>query len=143
MEYFDTATDTTVQRTVNYSYDHNGNILTVSDSAIQGAPLYTFSYDTLNRPEQTTIGYLPSAVTLDNDYDRYGNRSQFTLNDGSAQVHSYLYNKLNQLDAVTLPGTPAQVFDFDYYRDTGQIKTLTYPSGITADYLYEDNGPIK
>ena len=52
------------------------------------------------------------------------------------------YNPLNQLTQITLPGTN-QNFTPTYYKDLGQFKQLTYPSGITTDYTYEDNGPIK
>lgn len=60
---------------------------------------------------------LPTIVTLNNDYDHYGNRNQLTLNDSVPQIHTYTHNKLNQLTNVIFPG--AQSFDFDFYEDAG------------------------
>jgi RHS repeat-associated protein len=130
----------TPDKTVSYSYDLNGNLTGANDDSIQAGALYSLTYDALNRPDVTTASYLPTAVTLDNDYDRYGNRDSLALNDGATHSHSYPYNKLNRLSSATLPGS--QTFSFDYYA-TDELKQLTYPNGIVADYQYATNGPVK
>ncbi|MCO6411409.1 MAG: hypothetical protein J5I92_01570, partial [Thiogranum sp.] len=95
----------------------------------------------MNRPDVTTAAYLPGADrTLEADYDRYGNRSALTFNDGAALTHSYTYNKLDRLVAATLPGS--QAFAFAYYAND-DLQTLTYPNGVTGNYSYETNGPVE
>lgn len=110
---------------------------------MQSGQLYGFTYDALDRIDVTTFGYLPGAVsvTLDHNFDRYGNRDQLTLNDGALAVHGYPYNILNQLGTVSLPG--GQSLSMTYYQDYDRPKQLSYLSGITSDYSYEDNGPVK
>ncbi|MCO6411402.1 MAG: RHS repeat protein, partial [Thiogranum sp.] len=136
-----TASATTADRTVTYARDFNGNITAISDDTIQPVSLYTFSHDAMNRPDVTTVAYLPGADrTLNADYDRYGNRSALTFNDGAALAHSYSYNKLDRLEAATLPG--AQSFAFAYYAND-DLQTLTYPNGVTGNYSYETNGPVE
>jgi hypothetical protein len=45
--------------TVNATYDKVGNLLTISDDRIQSGPLYTRSYDALNRLSAVQSHYIP------------------------------------------------------------------------------------
>jgi YD repeat-containing protein len=86
------------------------------------------------------VHYLPGGDrSLDDDYDRFGNRKRLTLNDGSPLVHDYVYDKLNRLQAATLPG--GQGFGLTYFAND-DLKRLTYPNGVTTDYRYDPRGPI-
>ena len=140
-DYFANETSTASTKRVEYGYDLNGNVTSVKDNTISTNPIYGITYDTLNRTDVVTVSYMPTAVTLDNNYDRYGNRSQLMLQDGATSTSNYTYNKLNQLSAVTLPGS--QNFGVMYYQDAGLIKQLTYPSGITAAYQYATSGMVQ
>ncbi|MBI3187591.1 MAG: hypothetical protein HYZ31_07005, partial [Gammaproteobacteria bacterium] len=116
---------------------------TVTDTAIAGTPVYTYTYDALNRPDITTISNYPGGnKTLNNDYNRFGHRNTLTFTDSSGSVtHQYTYNKLGQLSSATLPGT--QTFTgFEYFANN-QLKHITAPGGINLDYTYETNGPVK
>ncbi len=129
--------------TIAYDYDHNGNLTSVAYDAVQQLtkPLYTITYDALNRADVTTVGYIPNiTVTLDNDYDRYGNRSALTVNDGESLVHSYDYDKLDRLLQARLPGS--QTINLDYYAND-QRQTIHYPSGSIRTYSYFANGPVQ
>ena len=132
--HYPSVTATTPERTISYTYDSMGNVQSVSDDGIQSNTLYTFTYDPLNRLSRTTVGYLPRGTTiLDYAYDRFGNRRQLIVNDDGNLAHDYVYNKLNQLKVAALP--KGQSFIFDYYA-TDQLRNITYPSGVSTDFVY-------
>jgi RHS repeat-associated protein len=127
--------------TITYAYDRNGNLAETAYDAVQPLtePLYLITYDALDREDVRTVGYIPNiTVTLDNDYDRYGNRTALNVNDGESLVHSYDFDKLNRLTQATVPGS--QTFSFDYYTND-QRRTIYYPSGVTSASSYFANGP--
>jgi RHS repeat-associated protein len=129
--------------TITYAYDLNGNLTETAYDAVQplNEPLYTITYDPLDRENVRTVGYIPNlTVTLDNDYDRYGNRSRLIVDDGELLVHDYDYDRLDRVAQVTLPGN--QVFTLEYYANDDR-KTINYPNGVTTEYVYRPNGPIQ
>jgi len=142
VQYFADTVTTTVDRTVTYTYDYNGNIINTFDSAVQVTALYAFTYDALDRSLQTFTNYMAGHMTVvGNTYDRYGNRDSVTLTDNQGTVTNlYGYNKLNQVSSIDLDG---QSYTPEYYEDANRLKTLTYPNGITVDYQYYNNGPIQ
>ncbi len=143
-EVFDPGnTGVTPDQTITYAYDLNGNLTGTAYDAIQplAQPLYTITHDELNRTDVIAVGYIPNiTVMLDSGYDRYGNRSTLTVNDGESLVHSYEYDHLNRLIQATLPGS--QTFGLDYYAND-QRQTIHHPSGVTRGYSYFANGPVQ
>jgi RHS repeat-associated protein len=139
--YFESQNAQIPNRTVTFEYDYNGNVAAVTDDAIQFGEFISFTYDELDREDVVTAKYLPSIVTLDSDYDQYGNRDRLTLDDGATQHFDFTYNKLNQLSSVGFPG--GRNPSVTYYEDLGLYKQLQLASGITTNYLYYDNGPIE
>jgi len=139
--YADPAT-AVIDRTITYAYDFNGNVTSITDTATQAAPMYTINYDNLNRPDITTISYIPGGnITLNNDYDRYGNKDTLTLSDNSGVAsHQYTYNKLNRLNNAVLPG--AVNVGFDYF-DNNRLKQLQFPNSLNIDYTFEPNGAVN
>jgi len=130
------------EQTIVYAYDHNGNLSSITDDAIQTSPLFTQSYDALNRPDIKTLSYLPYGDrTLDHDYDRFGNRSKQTYHGpgGSLEQH-YQYNTLDRLIRLTLPNNES--IEFDYFSNHA-LKQIRYPNGISTDYEYYSNGPVQ
>ena len=71
-------------------------------------------------------------------YDRFGNRNELTLQDGTNLVHSYGYNKLNQLASASLVGAAVTAS----YFNTDELQTLTLPNGVSRSYTYKTNGPL-
>ena len=141
VEYYATVAAPTPERKVSYSYDHALNLTSVTDDSIQATPLYTYTYDPLNRSDQTDVAYLPAGDrSLQYGYDRFGNQDSLVLNDGAALNHSYSYDKRNRLAGATLPG--GQNFAFSYYA-SGEMQQTTHPNGVTTDYLYRMNGPVE
>jgi RHS repeat-associated protein len=146
-DHYTTASATTPARSLTYGYDNAGNLTSTGDSTLSPNPIYTASYDVLSRPQVVTVKYIPGGDrTLTNSYDRYGNRSQLSLVDGSQTlVYTYPVNKLNQLTTATLPGAGgvgSQTVSFAYFNDD-DLKTVTRTSGVTATYSYEPYGPAQ
>ncbi len=141
IDQYTKASDTTTVRNIKFAYDLEGNLTSTADSSIQTADMYGITYDALNRRDITTVKYLPFAnITLDYNYDRYGNRNGMAYNDGTVQTSSFTYNKLNELITAKLLSTPS--FNLAYYL-SGEIKNITYPNGLSSDFLYEANGPVQ
>lgn len=139
--YFTDTADPTADRTVDYVYNHDLDLVSVSDSSVQVGPLYTYAYDEIDRAVSTVAKYIPGGDrTLVYGYDRYGNRETVQLVDGTTFDHTYQYDRRNRLTTAVLPGS--QTFSATYY-ETGQLQQLTYPNGIVADYAYEANGPVQ
>jgi len=143
IEFYATPAAVIVERSIDQEYDFNGNLTTLSDSDSPVSPMYIKTYDVINREDVTTVKYIPGGdITVDSNYDRYGNRNSMVMIDSSGTyTHQYDYNKQNRLNTATLPGS--QSFNNFSYFDNGNIQQLTFPSGITSDYNYETNGPIK
>jgi YD repeat-containing protein len=129
--------------TITYAHDANGNLAETAYDAVQPLtePLYVITYDALDREDVRTVGYIPSiTVTLDHDYDRYGNRSRLTVDDGQVLVNDYAYDKLDRLTQAILPGS--QVFTLDYYANDDR-RTIDHPNGVATAYVYRPNGPVE
>jgi len=143
IKYYADNVTTTVDRTVTYQYDNTGNIQNVTDTVIGPTPLYGYTYDALNRRDLTSVLLYPGGtVTLNDDYDRFGNRSTLTLIDSSGTyTHQYTRNKLNRLTSAVLPS--GQTFNPLTYDNNDRLKQLITPSGLTVDRLYAANGPVK
>ncbi len=138
-KFYPTASATVPDRTITYSHDDDGNETSVVDDAIQATASRVMTYDAVNRLYDETIKYLPAGDrVLNHRYDRYGNRKELTLQDGSPVVSTYTYNKLNQLASATLAG--AAVTLSNYANDDRQ--SISLPGGVSQNFTYEVRGPI-
>jgi RHS repeat-associated protein len=138
---FTDSSASTPTKTVSYTYDGEGSILTVSDDTAPGGPLlFTYAYDALDRIDTTTIHYLPGADrTLDSDYDRFGNRRRLELEDGAESlVQQWTFDDLDRLVSAALAGGTTAYS----YRANDELETLTRASGVQTTYAYHPDGPI-
>jgi RHS repeat-associated protein len=136
---FPTTGASTPDRAIAYAYDNDGNLTSVLDDGVQATPVYTMTFDVLGRPYDETIKYVPGGDrVLNHRYDRFGNRKELTLQDGTAITHTYTYNKLNQLAAADLAG--AAIVLTHYANDDRQ--SITLPGGVSRALTYKANGPI-
>jgi len=142
IRFYQNNTTPTIDRTIDYNYDFNGNVTSISDTDISATPIYTMTYDQLNRPDLTTVHYIPGGnITLKDGYDRYGNRNSLILTDATGIAsHQYNYNKLNRLNTAILPNS--QNIGFDYYNNN-QLKQLQFGNNLNTNYQYETNGPVS
>ncbi|MCF6264818.1 MAG: hypothetical protein L3J24_14695 [Xanthomonadales bacterium] len=137
---------TNLERIISHNYNLDGNLVSSNDDSIQVADLYSLNYDALSRPLTQTIKYIPGGdKTLSYSYDRFGNRSSMSLNDGQLLSHSYSFDKRNRLTQADLPqaGLPASQSINLSYTEADERQQITYPNGVTTNYTFEPNGPIK
>ena len=160
VEHYLTAGAATPQRTVEYAYDHEGNLRSTSDTEIPtglaedlsqdllGDRLYEFTYDDLDRLEDSIAHYIPGgARTLTNSYDRFGNRSGLAFagdSDGPLQ-HTWRFDELDRMTEAVLPGGADPTVSFDY-RANDELEKVFYGSPTThravTTYAYHPHGPI-
>ncbi|WCT56195.1 hypothetical protein PQ456_01310 [Paenibacillus kyungheensis] len=120
-----------------YTYDNNGNILTVSESLNGGeAKTSTYTYDKLNR--LATVKRIDGS-TASYTYDLRGNRK--TLSDtqeaSATKESSYSYDLDNKLIAATIDGTKTTI---DYLPDGLRSQKTT--GTTTTQYGYNGSGQV-
>ena len=148
-------------RTVSYTYDNEGNVLTTSDDSVQAGALYTFTYDALDRVDTMTAHYIdvtPSVPdpVLTSDYNRFGDRIELSLADqeGTA-VQGWAFDAdLERLLAACMPqdqpGSPEactssssnRSLDFAYYGNDDLQSITRVGSGLATSLTYHHEGPI-
>jgi len=136
--------------TTSFTYDANGNLLTVVDG--NGHTTVTYTYDALNRKlsEMDAVG-----MTSTYTYDAVGNLTQKM--DSGRQI-KYVYDAVNQLVTIDYPSPDADVtFTYDAagqrvsmadgvgsttwnYNDLGETVSVTDPYQKTVSYAYDAIG---
>ncbi|MBI9049611.1 MAG: hypothetical protein JEZ00_09340, partial [Anaerolineaceae bacterium] len=112
-----------------YSYDENGNLLTVTDA---NNHTDTYTYNALNQLS-TESDALGNSKTY--TYDNVGNLSQVV--DGNNAVISYEYDELNRMVKIDYPEPDEDViFTYDA---AGQVDSMSDALG-TTNWTYDDLG---
>jgi RHS repeat-associated protein len=114
-----------------YAHDNVGNLIKVLDA---NEKITYYGYDELNRLAR--IDYA-SSPDVSYSYDPIGNR--LSMQDGTGFTY-YTYDELYRLwkvwkvdtDTDTKPGVV--VYDYD---GVGNRTSLTYPDGLTIEYVYD------
>ncbi len=128
--------------TVSYSYDDNGNLTGKTDAR---SITTNYAYDSLNRvtsrnytndPNNTpAVSYTYDSASISNGKGR--------LASVSSSVSSYSYSSYDAtgkvLSASQLIGSQTYAMSYGYDL-SGHVKTITYPSGRTVNYGYDNAG---
>lgn len=132
----------------NYSYDRNGNLLSVTYS--DGTPGVTTIYDAYNRPVTVTdalgthtIAYDASSRvtsidgpwandTLSFTYDTLGRKTAMALHGGLSV--SYTYDSLDRLTSVT---GNAATYTYNYRGNGTLLTSVVRSDGSKTEYSYE------
>ncbi len=122
-----------------YTYDDAGNRLTATDARGITA---TYTYDALNRP--LTVTYPTVAENVSYSYDNVAAEGvgRLTSITDQAGTITYTYNEFGDVisDSRVINGqTYATSYDYDA---SGQVTSITYPSGRIVDYVRDSLGQI-
>lgn len=129
-EYGDFKVNNQLTRQINYSYDANSNVTSIS----QGGNTVSYTYDALNRISSVTDQY---GQTLSYAYDKVGNRTRLTY-PGNKTVN-YAYDNADRLLSLTdwLNHTT------NYSRNAaGQISEVVNGNGSKSQYGYDAAGRL-
>ena len=122
--------------TYNYSYDMDGNLVSLSDNDSK----LSYEYDALDRViKSNTSGSLkqPAIVQL-YDYDRNSNRLRLragleTADERNYRTNTYTYDLENQLTSLN---SPIGVFNFEY-DDLSRMIKMSYPNAMETRMSFE------
>ena len=123
--------------TTTFTYDAASNIATKTDARSVAA---TYTYDQLNRLSQ--ISYLDETVTYTYDTCTNGVGRLCSIADGSGTT-SYTYDLWGRVTGKSQTvGTLTQSMGYAY-NSSGQLATVTTPSGRQVVYTYSNNRPVS
>ena len=97
IRYYASSIDPNPVKTVEFTYDNTGNLLTWSD----GTTSSTYTYDDLNRKLSETVNYGTFAKTLNYTWYKNSLKQSFTAPDNTQ--YQYTYNDNNQLAGIDIP----------------------------------------
>ncbi|MGW7677946.1 RHS repeat domain-containing protein [Shewanella sp. S23-S33] len=120
--------DTTPDKT--YSYDGNGNLI----SLLAGSVNWTYLYTSLNTIEKETLALDDKNFVLDLEYNNLGGLSSIKYPSGG--IVDFAPNALGQ---ATKAGSYASGVS---YHPNGQIKQFTYGNGIIRNIALDTTGRI-
>ncbi|TYQ14885.1 UNVERIFIED_CONTAM: RHS repeat-associated protein [Acetivibrio alkalicellulosi] len=124
--------------TISYTYDDNGNMLTVTDST--GTTVRT--YDELSRVTSKTVPYIGKITYLYDIIVEDGLLAE-TLTDPKGNITTKVFDKAGRLKTVKDGYINSTVSTEYTYYTNGRRKSVVYPGGLSAEYTYYDNGMLK
>jgi RHS repeat-associated protein len=150
----DADADTNRQRTLSFTYDAAGQMLSASDPDAE----YAFVYDNLGRVIQIThsLAALTPSITFTQEYDAAGRRTRLAarINGTDDFVNNYTYDALGRLIRLTQGEQPGgrdvaeKRVDFSYDA-AGRLAGLTRYADLAgtqhvaqSDYGYDQTGRL-
>jgi RHS repeat-associated protein len=120
---------------LDYTYDGNGNRLTLTATIGSQAHTTSYTYDDAGRLHVMTD---PANRTYDHDYDQNGNRATLTQPNGA--VTAYTYDTLNRLTnlGTTIPSLSRTIQSYGFtLGPAGNRTKITEHDGTVRDYSYD------
>jgi len=121
------------------TYDAAGNLIAAADAR---GDTTTYTYDALNRVTKATFADSTSIVyQYDQGTNGIGHLTAMTDAGGTTtwayDIHGHVTSKQQTTGALTLTTSKT------YNAVTGQLASMTYPSGATTFYAYDANGRVN
>ncbi|MCK4542700.1 MAG: RHS domain-containing protein [Spirochaetales bacterium] len=134
IKYFNPGDHVNPVKTVVFTYDKIGNLLTYDD----GITSATYSYDNAYRKVSETVNYGSFIKTNDYTYYANGMKKIFTGPDGI--TYGYLYDNANQLTGVQIPNSGfITIGEYTWNRP----KSMILPGGSTKQFEYDPLMRVK
>ncbi len=127
INYYADASDADPAKTVKFTYDNAGNLLTWNDGSASG----TFTYDDLNRKLTDTVNFGPFTKAIACTWAANSQKNSYT--NPSGNVYNYAYVN-NQLAGIELPGTGT--ITTSAYK-WNRPATIQYPGGTKQTRTYD------
>jgi RHS repeat-associated protein len=112
---------------VSYTYDNNGNVLTMTD----GTGVTEREYDAFNRTISKTVPNIGESI-YDYDFEMAAGCTRETTTDPKLNVTLRAYDPVGRLCTVTANGMTSTYT----YNDNGSLATLLYGNGSREVYTY-------
>jgi RHS repeat-associated protein len=121
-------------KTVLFTYDNLGNLLTYDDGTTSAA----YAYDDLSRKLQETVNYGAFVKSIGYEYYANGTKKSFTGPDGT--TYAYSYDPNNQVSSINIPGVGQITYNtYQWTRPT----LITLPGGSRKEMAYDPLMRIK
>ena len=120
-----------------YGYDRMGNLLWYNESE-NSDPIFTLTYDPLNRLASKTIN--PIQKTMNLEYTATGQREKLTVTDNTNELfnYSYAYDTAGFLKSITeSPGNISTTFVYD---NRGLLVSKHFANGIVTSLAHSRGG---
>lgn len=135
------AVGTESSSVLRYGYDNMGNLLWYSDSTMGLDPLFTMTYDSLNRLKSKTLN--PISKTMQFDYTAQGQRQKLTVSDDTNELFSYFYSYDGAGRLATLTEQPLNQTTSFSYDVSGFLTGKSYTNGTTTTLGYSSSGMLS
>ncbi|MCK5100487.1 MAG: RHS repeat protein, partial [Desulfobacteraceae bacterium] len=127
IKYYKVSTDTTPVKSVTFTYNKTGNLVSYNDGTTQG----TYNYNALGRKVSETVNF--GSFTKTNTYSYYKNGLKKTFTGPDSITYGYLYNA-NQLTGIQIPDKGfITINEYKWNRP----KSMTLPGGTIKEYEYD------
>ena len=134
IRYYSSSDHTSPVKTVTFTYDAAGNILTYDDGIASAG----YQYDETYRKVSETVDYGPFSKSV--SYTYYDNGLKKTYTDPEGVTYTYTYDDNNQLSEVRIPGHGSITYaSYQWNRP----ESITLPGGSTKDYAYDPLMRVK
>ncbi|MEA3476644.1 MAG: RHS repeat-associated core domain-containing protein, partial [Bacteroidota bacterium] len=134
VKYYASASDTTPEKTVSFTYDKVGNLKSYDD----GTTSASYDYDDNYRKITETVDYGTFLLATNYTYYKNGLKKTFTGPDNI--TYEYAYDNNNQLSAIQIPNIGAITNNsYNWIRP----ESMTLPAGATKDFTYDSLMRLK
>ncbi len=128
VDYYAATDHSTPVKTVRFSYDAVGNLLSYDD----GTTSASYRYDALQRKLSETVNYGPFA--LSHYYEYYLNGLKKSLTGPTGVKIGYEYDSNNRLSAIDIPNAGRVTYNTYQWNSPAKI---TLPGGSQIDLAYD------